>query len=209
MKNLKNSIVGGVIGTLVIGGGIIYYFDPQIAGNVFSNDQLTNETSSIIVDSSVIQQINDTSSDALASDQPLTLDKLPAKTSSKQKASSKNNSSTSALAVQNDEIQNVDQDNFSNSSTSFVANSARENIPAVDCRIPNIQTSVISRKIIFNEIAWMGSVSSSNEEWIEIKNISGGDIDLSDWELINSSGKIKKVFSAGDVISLGGLVLLS
>ena len=31
---------------------------------------------------------------------------------------------------------------------------------------------------IFNEIAWMGTKNSSNDEWIEIKNISGNSIDL-------------------------------
>src|SRR3989344_7106182 len=29
-----------------------------------------------------------------------------------------------------------------------------------------------------NEVAWMGSANSANDEWMELKNISGGEIDL-------------------------------
>jgi hypothetical protein len=67
----------------------------------------------------------------------------------------------------------------------------------------------LSRQIIFNEIAWMGSPSSSRAEWIEIKNNSSQDIDLTGWELVSASRKIKIVFSTGDTISARGLLMLS
>jgi hypothetical protein len=67
----------------------------------------------------------------------------------------------------------------------------------------------LSRQIIFNEIAWMGSPGASTGEWMEIKNVSGSDVDLSGWELLNASGKIKILFATGDDISAGGLMLLA
>jgi Lamin Tail Domain len=83
------------------------------------------------------------------------------------------------------------------------------------CAFPKAPAS--SHEIIVNEIAWMGSPSSSDvtaadaskEEWIELKNISGEDVDLSGWQLSNASGKINIVFDADDTISAGGFFLLA
>lgn len=77
-------------------------------------------------------------------------------------------------------------------------------------------TSSLLQKIIFNEIAWMGVPSSSvmsaaqagNAEWMELKNISQSDIDLSGWKLTNASGKVKVMFGTKDRILRGGFFLL-
>src|SRR3989344_1705382 len=37
--------------------------------------------------------------------------------------------------------------------------------------------------ILINEVAWMGTVTSSNDEWIELKNNTDADIDLTTWRL--------------------------
>ena len=55
--------------------------------------------------------------------------------------------------------------------------------------IPNQRA--IKNRLIFNEIAWMGTANSANDEWIELKNISSSPIDLSGWQIINKSKKIK------------------
>ncbi|MGB9598875.1 MAG: lamin tail domain-containing protein [Minisyncoccales bacterium] len=49
------------------------------------------------------------------------------------------------------------------------------------------------REVIFNEICWMGDKDSSSNEWIELKNISGKDLDLTGWQLKNKDEKIKIV----------------
>ena len=46
-------------------------------------------------------------------------------------------------------------------------------------------------KIIINEVAWMGTSASANDEWIELKNISSGEVDLTDWQLIDQGEQIK------------------
>lgn len=42
--------------------------------------------------------------------------------------------------------------------------------------------------VVINEISWMGTTSSSSDEWIELKNITGDTIDLSGWTLIATDG---------------------
>ncbi|MFA5729968.1 MAG: lamin tail domain-containing protein [Candidatus Paceibacterota bacterium] len=55
-------------------------------------------------------------------------------------------------------------------------------------------------KVIINEIAWMGSENSANDEWIELKNISDEPVDLSNWQLLDSED-IKIVFNASTIIN--------
>lgn len=71
----------------------------------------------------------------------------------------------------------------------------------------------IRNKVIFNEIAWMGTEISANHEWIELKNISYSQIDLTGWQILNKEKKIKIIFpekyrGATPVISTGGFWLL-
>lgn len=40
-----------------------------------------------------------------------------------------------------------------------------------------------THSIIFSEIAWMGTTNSSNDEWIEIQNLSSERLDLSGWKI--------------------------
>ncbi|MDP2629134.1 MAG: lamin tail domain-containing protein [Candidatus Harrisonbacteria bacterium] len=47
------------------------------------------------------------------------------------------------------------------------------------------------KTVIFNEINWMGSAQSSNHEWIELKNISQGEIDLSGWLIVDLKEQIR------------------
>jgi hypothetical protein len=92
--------------------------------------------------------------------------------------------------------------------TTYVQASTSLSPPSSSCLFPGDASSP-TRKIIFNEIAWMGSPSSSKEEWIELKNISGEDIDLSGWRLLDATGKIKLDLGVGDDISRNGFFVVS
>jgi hypothetical protein len=81
------------------------------------------------------------------------------------------------------------------------------NVPAAPCTFPS-NLALTNKKIILNEVAWMGSVSSK-DEWMELKNISGNDMGLAGWELADASGKIKISFSDVDRIPVGGFMILS
>lgn len=64
--------------------------------------------------------------------------------------------------------------------------------------------------VIVNEIAWMGSINSASDEWIELKNISLDDTDLTGWQLLNKSEKISINFSKlkNSTVPAGGFILL-
>ncbi len=66
------------------------------------------------------------------------------------------------------------------------------------------------RRIIFNEIAWMGSAKNAQDEWMELKNVSGEEINVSGWQILNHNGNIK--INLGDIkspkIKSGQLILL-
>ncbi|UZE93480.1 MAG: lamin tail domain-containing protein [Candidatus Nealsonbacteria bacterium] len=73
-------------------------------------------------------------------------------------------------------------------------------------KIPS--SSPVKDKVIINEIAWMGTVNSANNEWIELKNISGNEINLSGWQLLDKDKKIKIIFNNQHTIQPGGFLLL-
>ena len=62
--------------------------------------------------------------------------------------------------------------------------------------------------VVFNEIAWMGTAANYNDEWIELKNITAANADLSGWQVQNKSQKLKISFNGGDAIAANGLYLL-
>jgi hypothetical protein len=63
-------------------------------------------------------------------------------------------------------------------------------------------------RVIFNEICWMGDEESPTNEWIEIKNVSKGEIDLSGWQILNKNQKLKFVFEEGAKILPSEILLL-
>ncbi|KPJ71858.1 hypothetical protein AMJ50_00005, partial [Parcubacteria bacterium DG_74_3] len=68
----------------------------------------------------------------------------------------------------------------------------------------------LRNKVIINEIAWMGTVNSANDEWIELKNISNEPINLSGWQLLDKDQQIRIIFVQEDFphSSFGSFYLL-
>ncbi|MBU4348465.1 lamin tail domain-containing protein [Patescibacteria group bacterium] len=62
--------------------------------------------------------------------------------------------------------------------------------------------------LLINEVAWMGSSGSVSDEWIELKNISGAELDVSNWQILDKSEQIKIVFPLNTKIATGGFLLL-
>jgi len=62
--------------------------------------------------------------------------------------------------------------------------------------------------VIFNEVAWMGTNISSDDEWIELKNITNEQINLSAWQILDKNQQIKVILDDGNNISPNGLFLL-
>ena len=60
--------------------------------------------------------------------------------------------------------------------------------------------------VIINEVAWMGTSASANNEWIELLNQSNGDVNLNGWKLETQDGSLK--ISLAGTISANGFFLL-
>jgi hypothetical protein len=54
--------------------------------------------------------------------------------------------------------------------------------------LPSAGYSQTPRDVVFSEIAWMGTTTSSNDEWIELYNNTDGAIDLTGWTLNAADG---------------------
>jgi len=72
----------------------------------------------------------------------------------------------------------------------------------------NTNQSPDRNKIIINEVAWAGTQNSANDEWIELKNISSQEIDISNWQLIDKKEQIKIIFEKGSKIPAQGFYLI-
>jgi len=64
----------------------------------------------------------------------------------------------------------------------------------------------LANKVIFNEIAWMGTLTDANNEWLELKNISSEEINLEGWQLKDKNNDINIIF--GKIILKPGAFLL-
>ena len=61
--------------------------------------------------------------------------------------------------------------------------------------------------ILINEVAWAGTVASSDDDWIELFNPSPAtSVDISSWDLVTNTFSI--TFPAGSIIPGGGYYLL-
>lgn len=207
MNNKKYFISAGGVAIVGVVAGLFYYFSPGTIKNLFTGTpEVDMMVSDVSISTSTDMEI-DTSTDDVAYEQPAVAQK-------KSQPSSGDKISPTALIAKTPPSEQPDKNEKNISSSLSIAplpsaeDASPEIVPTTACPLPDA-FSPLSRKIIFNEIAWMGSVSSSDAEWMEIKNDSPDDIDLNGWELMNASGKIKIVFSSGDAISAGGILLLS
>jgi hypothetical protein len=87
---------------------------------------------------------------------------------------------------------------------------APDNIKSQDVQICSFNTTKTAthQNLIINEVAWMGSQRSANDEWIELKNISNSEFDISGWQILDKGEQIKITIPAGTKISAGGFLLM-
>jgi hypothetical protein len=49
-------------------------------------------------------------------------------------------------------------------------------------------TNLVYADIVINEIAWMGTKNSANEEWVELYNSGNASVSVDGWNILNSKG---------------------
>jgi len=75
------------------------------------------------------------------------------------------------------------------------------------CSQSNLSNPILS-PIVINEVAWMGTQFSSSDEWIELKNVSGTDVNLNNWQLLDKDNQIRVIFDTSDIVPANGFYLL-
>ena len=61
--------------------------------------------------------------------------------------------------------------------------------------------------VLINEVAWMGTVANSADEWVELSNSSAGAVDLTGWGLYEAGGSTLIITLSGS-IAAGGYYLV-
>jgi len=64
----------------------------------------------------------------------------------------------------------------------------------------NVANAAAPGSVVINEVAWMGTSASTTEEWIELYNTTGSDIDLSGWTIIDD-GADTYTISSGVILA--------
>lgn len=138
-------------------------------------------------------------------------------------ASTKTLAPTSTSAAKNNSVPQASGTTFASSSMSASSDVSRaaatttaEKISVPSCAIPPVPFSP-TRKIILNEVAWMGSpplagestASAGAREWFEIKNISSASIDLAGWQVVDASGALRAAVDEHSALLSGGLYLFA
>ena len=63
-----------------------------------------------------------------------------------------------------------------------------------------------ARQVVLNEIAWMGTLTDANDEWMELHNTTGAPINLAGWTLVATDGTPNITLSG--MIPAGGYFLM-
>jgi len=87
----------------------------------------------------------------------------------------------------------------------LVSMDEEKSVVPVSCSRNNLGNPL--HNIIINEVAWMGTHNSSSDEWIELKNVSGRDINMKGWSLVDKTNQIDITFD-NLIIKSGDFVLL-
>jgi hypothetical protein len=81
-------------------------------------------------------------------------------------------------------------------------------VPSVsETPTPSAAPAPESIHVVINEIAWAGTATSSNDEWIELYNAGSEAVDISGWTLWAEDGTPKISISSGQISSYGYFLL--
>lgn len=226
--NKKKFISTGVFAAvMVIGGGVAYYCYPSAINNALGINSAgsgvdilaDNASSSSLAANDLDANGDDAASSASGAGIGVAAPSASAAKKSVQKAQSGAAAASAPASSASGDVSDSNSSSDSDGadaqalispSSSSASTPAPASTPVASCAFPAGASSSVGRKIIFNEIAWMGSLLSSTAEWMEVKNISSAAVDLSGWQVLDASGKIKISFTDADgTLAPGGLLLLS
>jgi hypothetical protein len=74
------------------------------------------------------------------------------------------------------------------------------------CNLDN--ASFPLKSVVFGSIGWLGNEDSANNEWIELRNVTGSIVSLDGWQVLDKDLQIKVVFPSNKVIEPYGVFLM-
>ena len=96
-----------------------------------------------------------------------------------------------------------------NSSSTDPQNTITETKLGADSPLCDFDSNQLpNHSVLINEIAWMGTATSSNDEWIELRNNSGNLVEFRNWQLVNENGKFRIVFGDSDKLPTNSFYLM-
>ena len=72
---------------------------------------------------------------------------------------------------------------------------------------PSEPEETLALSVVINEVAWMGTKASPSDEWIELFNNTGQDIDITGWNLRAKDGSPDIIFSTSSIPASGFYLL--
>ncbi|MCX6766116.1 MAG: lamin tail domain-containing protein [Candidatus Moranbacteria bacterium] len=85
-----------------------------------------------------------------------------------------------------------------------------DSVDWIDVKVNNSVTAKAG-DVIINEVMWMGSFGHTADEWIELRNMTGHEIDIGQWEIENAkhTGNNKIQIPASESIAAHGYFLIA
>jgi hypothetical protein len=96
-------------------------------------------------------------------------------------------------------------------SVSISGNSLTTGVWSVTPSVTTSPTGPSAGDVVINELMWMGSTVSSDDEWIELRNMTSSPVDISGWEIskLSTSEVLMLTIPSGSTIAANGYFLIS
>jgi len=84
-------------------------------------------------------------------------------------------------------------------------------LPLITASIPESRLFSVcladSPTVVINEVAWMGTVTSTNDEWVELYNNTAQDVDINNWTLVSTTDDKFSILLSGKILAQGFFLL--
>lgn len=112
----------------------------------------------------------------------------------------------SARAVQVENKGNISSSTDSNFKNDLALAAADKKFTLPNCNFD--LPAEPSHEIVLNEIAWMGTDASANDEWLELKNNSTKEINFGGWQIKNQKDNLRISFTKNKILPSEGFFIL-
>lgn len=106
-----------------------------------------------------------------------------------------------------DDNNNDDDNDYNNDYDNDYDNDDNENGSFATCSF-SLGGTAKRNRVVINEVAWAGTGTSANDEWVELKNLTGSVLDISGWQIFDKNEDVKIIFESPTLIGKNSFLLL-